>query len=60
MIFDYKCVVCNHMQEKFVKSSTEVVLCPRCDAPMQKLVSSANVKVTGFSYVNGYSKPKED
>jgi putative FmdB family regulatory protein len=61
-IFEFKCNNCNHKFEGLFVTTEEKALvdkfaCPACgSADKEKLISSCNHKVNGYSYSNGYSK----
>lgn len=42
-IFEYKCLKCGHIQEKYMKNSnTRVVHCPKCENRADRIPSVAN------------------
>ena len=58
-IFDFRCSKCEHMFEKIVLKESAEIICPKCGCnSVQKMVSSTNFYIKGYSYKNGYSKQK--
>ena len=39
-VYDYQCPTCNHIQESFVKTENDEVLCKKCQTPANRLISS--------------------
>lgn len=55
-IFDFKCTVCEEVQERFVEANDKVVDCKKCGKPAKRIISGVGgfqFKGTGF-YTTDY------
>lgn len=65
-IFNYECQNCQNFIEKFVKTSDEVVQCPKCEHAMEKRLTmpAFTLKGEGFygrgTYAKAADGPKLD
>lgn len=59
-IYNYQCTntSCNNFIEKFVKTSDEVVTCPKCDHTMEKRLTMPAFILKGVGVVNAGTFPK--
>ena len=60
-IFNYECPNCQNFFEKFVSTSDEVVVCPKCDHPAEKRLTMPAFILKGVGvYSNGtFAKAKD-
>jgi putative FmdB family regulatory protein len=57
-IYEYECKKCKFKIEKVQKfNDSPLLLCEKCNGPMQKLISSPNIRFKGSGwYVTDYAK----
>jgi len=59
-VYSFKCVQCKHeFDEITIKAYWNDIRCRKCGGLVEKIMTSANFVIHGYSDANGYSKPKE-
>ena len=56
-IFDFHCKMCNITKEAIVKNHETDVLCPQCNSPMGRLVSSPAFMLKGEGFYSSGTYP---
>ena len=59
-LFEFRCHN-NHIFEKLIMNTKNniIIVCPKCGSEKcEKIISKTTFKINGFSYKNGYSRPK--
>lgn len=57
-IFEFSCTKCGYIFEEvsFKKVEKISTTCPNCKGHANKIISTSNFKIRGYSIRNGYSK----
>lgn len=60
-VYEYECNLCNNVIEKTHGFTDVVVICPKCGATMNKIISSSTFILKGGGWYNdGYNKKEKE